>query len=213
MIDDSDVMTLTIDRTNAADRVRHRLQRHLPLRPTAPAKWTKVRGIPSSSRRTRAFAQSPDNQNLLFAGTIEGLWMSEDGGTTWRLATQKDLVVNSVVALPGGIVLLGTDGAGVVRSADGGPTWVASNAGFSERFVSRMVFDRVGRRVLAGIWGDRRHGGVFAARDAARAVDALRHRARGPRGALPRPASAARCSPAPTTASSSPRVRPAPGRA
>ena len=26
-----------------------------------------------------------------------------------------------------------------------------------------MIFDRVGQRVLAGIWGDRHHGGVFAA--------------------------------------------------
>jgi photosystem II stability/assembly factor-like uncharacterized protein len=51
----------------------------------------------------------------------------------------------------------------VVRSADGGRSWVASNTGFSERFVSHMLFDRVGRRVLAGIWGDRAHGGVFAA--------------------------------------------------
>ena len=50
-----------------------------------------------------------------------------------------------------------------MRSIDGGRSWVASNAGFSERFVSRMVFDRVGQRVLAGIWGDRHHGGVFAA--------------------------------------------------
>jgi photosystem II stability/assembly factor-like uncharacterized protein len=89
--------------------------------------------------------------------------MSEDGGTTWRLATQKELVVNSIVTLPGGLVLLGTDGAGVVRSNDGGRSWVASNSGFSERFVSRMVFDRVGQKVLAGIWGDRLHGGVFAA--------------------------------------------------
>ncbi|PYQ52548.1 MAG: hypothetical protein DMF78_11065, partial [Acidobacteria bacterium] len=124
---------------------------------------TKIRGIPSSSRRTRAFAQSPDDQNRLYAGTTEGLWSSEDGSATWRLITQKDLVINSVLALPGGIVLLGTEGAGVVRSIDGGQTWLASNEGFSERFVSKVVFDHANRRVLAGIWGDRRHGGVFAA--------------------------------------------------
>jgi photosystem II stability/assembly factor-like uncharacterized protein len=162
MIDDSDVMTLTVDRTNTQN-VFATACSGIYRSTDGAARWSKVRGIPSSSRRTRAFAQSPDNQNLLFAGTVEGLWMSEDAGMTWRLATQKELVINSIVALPGGLVLLGTDGAGVVRSIDGGRSWVASNAGFSERFVSRMVFDRVGQKVLAGIWGDRLHGGVFAA--------------------------------------------------
>lgn len=162
MIDDSDVMTLTVDRWNTQN-VFATACSGIYRSTDGAAKWAKARGIPSSSRRTRAFAQSPDNQGLLFAGTVEGLWMSEDGGLTWRLATQKELVVNTIAALPGGIVLLGTDGAGVIRSIDGGRTWVASNAGFSERFVSRMLFDRVGQRVLAGIWGDRHHGGVFAA--------------------------------------------------
>src|SRR5688572_16541624 len=165
MIDDSDVMTLTIDRWNTKN-VFATACSGIYRSTDGAARWTKVRGIPSSSRRTRAFAQSPDNQSLLFAGTVEGLWMSEDGGATWRLGTQKELVINSIVSLPGGIVLLGTDGAGVVRSIDGGRSWVASNAGFSERFVSRMIFDRVGRRVLAGIVADRRHGGVFAASSA-----------------------------------------------
>jgi len=165
MIDDSDVMTLTVDRWNTQN-VFATACSGIYRSTDAAARWTKVRGIPSSSRRTRAFAQSPDNQSLVFAGTVEGLWMSEDAGITWRLGTQKELVINSIVTLPGGIVLLGTDGAGVVRSIDGGRSWVASNAGFSERFVSRMLFDRVGRRVLAGIWGDRRHGGVFAASSA-----------------------------------------------
>jgi photosystem II stability/assembly factor-like uncharacterized protein len=162
MIDDSDVMTLTVDRWNTQN-VFATACSGIYRSTDAASRWTKVRGIPSTSRRTRAFAQSPDNQGLVFAGTVEGLWMSEDAGITWRLGTQKELVINSIVTLPGGIVLLGTDGAGVVRSIDGGRSWAASNAGFSERFVSRMLFDRVGQRVLAGIWGDRHHGGVFAA--------------------------------------------------
>ena len=89
--------------------------------------------------------------------------MSSDASVTWRQVTQKDLVVNALVALPGGTILLGTDGAGVVRSTDSGKTWLTSNQGFSERFVSRTVFDPVQRRVVASVWGDRRHGGVFFA--------------------------------------------------
>jgi photosystem II stability/assembly factor-like uncharacterized protein len=161
MIADSDVMTLTID----------------PRRPTVvyatacsgiyrsldgAARWTKVKGIPASSRRTRAFAQDPARPQALYAGTTEGVWASSDGGGSWSRLTSKDLVVNALVVLPGGRILLGCDGAGVLRSDDLGRTWAASNAGFSERFVSRVVFDAAGR-MLVGVLGDRRHGGVLAA--------------------------------------------------
>jgi photosystem II stability/assembly factor-like uncharacterized protein len=162
MIDDSDVMTLTVDRSNPRT-VFATACSGIYRSADAAQKWSRIRGIPSSSRRTRAFAQSPDDINRLYAGTTEGVWMSEDGAGTWRLVTRDDLVVNAVLALPGGIVLLGTDGAGVVRSDDAAATWAASNQGFSERFVSRMVFAPTGQRVLASVWGDRRHGGVFSA--------------------------------------------------
>jgi photosystem II stability/assembly factor-like uncharacterized protein len=161
IIDDSDIMTLTLDRRSP--RLLYATACSGIYRSSdAAGRWAKVRGIPSSSRRTRAFAQSPDDPNVLYAGTTEGLWISRDGGTTWTLATGKDVVVNAVVALPGGTVLLGCDGLGVLRS-DGGQGWLASNRGFSERFVSRLAFDGVRKRVLAGIWGDRKHGGVFFA--------------------------------------------------
>lgn len=162
MIDDSDVMTLTVDRWNP-QTVFATACSGIYRSADAAQKWSRIRGIPSSSRRTRAFAQSPDDMNRLYAGTIQGVWMSEDGAASWRLVTRDDLVVNAILALPGGVVLLGTDGAGVVRSDDAAETWIASNQGFSERFVSQMVFDPRGGRLLASVWGDRRHGGVFTA--------------------------------------------------
>jgi len=162
MIDDSDVFTMTVDRWNAR-KVYATACSGIYRSADGAAKWTRIRGIPASSRRTRSFAQSPDNQDVFYAGTTEGLWISEDGTATWRQATPKSVVVNAVLALPGGLLLLGSNGAGVLRSIDGGRSWITSNQGFSERFVSRIVFDPAGGRVLAGIWGDRNHGGVFAA--------------------------------------------------
>jgi photosystem II stability/assembly factor-like uncharacterized protein len=161
-VTDSDVMTLTVDR-RSRERLYATACTGIYRSQDAAARWTKIKGIPNSSRRTRAFAQDPDHPDTLYAGTTEGLWVSEDCTNTWRLVTPSNLIVNSVLALPGGSVLLGTDGAGVVRSSDYGQTWVASNDGFSERFVSRIVFERPRRRVLAGVMGDRTHGGVFVA--------------------------------------------------
>jgi photosystem II stability/assembly factor-like uncharacterized protein len=162
LIDDSDIMTLTLDRRSSR-MVYATACSGIYRSSDGAGRWAKVRGIPSSSRRTRSFAQSPDDPDVLYAGTTEGLWVSRDGGTNWALATRKDVVVNAVVALPGGLVLLGNDGIGVLRSTGEGQPWQASNRGFSERFVSRLAFDRSRQRVLAGVWGDRKHGGVFVA--------------------------------------------------
>lgn len=157
MLDDSDVMTLTVDRwdprtiyATACSGIYRSVD--------GVTRWEKLMGIPYSSRRTRAFSQSGNDADLLLAGTTEGLWMSEDRGGTWRLVTSRELVVNALLVQPGGTILLGTEGAGVLRSPDRGRTWFASNTGFSERFVARLLFDRAGRRLFVAVWG---HGGVF----------------------------------------------------
>ncbi len=72
-------------------------------------------------------------------------------------------MVNAILVQADGTLLVGSEGAGVLRSSDGGLSWASSNEGFSERFVSRIIFDPVRGRVLAGILGDRQHGGVLSA--------------------------------------------------
>ncbi len=162
MIDDSDVMTLTVDR-RGRDVVYATACSGIYRSGGQDRRWSKLRGIPGSSRRTRAFAQDPERPQVLYAGTTEGLWASQDDGASWRLLTPRSLVVNAIVPLPGGELLLGADGAGVLRSDDGGDLWRASNEGFSDRFVSRVLFDAARGRLLVGIRGDRLHGGVRVA--------------------------------------------------
>ena len=160
MIEDSDVMTLNVDPRHA-ETVYATACTGI-YRSTAGAKeWTKLYGIPYSSRRTRAFAQG-DEGKLLLAGTTEGLWLSEDEGGAWRRVTNKDLVVNALLFQPDGSILVGSENAGVLRSGDRGRTWTASNDGFSEWFVSSILFDAARERVLIGVRGDPRYGGVFA---------------------------------------------------
>ena len=162
MIDDSDVMTLGVDR-RSRDTLYATACSGIYRSRDAGARWAKLRGIPGSSRRTRAFAQDPERPQALYAGTTEGLWASDDDGASWRLLTTRALVVNAIVPLPGGTLLLGADGAGVLRSDDGGASWQASNEGFSDRFVSRVLFDHARGRLFVGIRGDRQHGGVVVA--------------------------------------------------
>ena len=162
MIEDSDVFTLTLDRRNP-DRVLATACSGIYRTPDGAGLWSRVQGMPFGSRRARAFAQDVDHPDTFYAGTTQGFWVSNDDTAGWRPTTALDVVVNAVVSLPGGSVLAGTEGAGVFLSRDSGRTWVSSNAGFSERFVSRLAFDAASGRVLASVWGDRVHGGVFTA--------------------------------------------------
>src|SRR5262245_36103972 len=137
MIDDSDVFTITLDRRTPRT-VYASACTGIYRSKDGALRWAKVRGIPTSSRRTRSFAQDKRRHETLYAGTTEGLWISEDDTATWRLATSKQLVVNSVVQTRDAI-LLGCDAAGVLRSHDGGRSFTASNEGFTEQLVSRLL--------------------------------------------------------------------------
>jgi photosystem II stability/assembly factor-like uncharacterized protein len=159
MIDDSDVMTLTLV-PGKPETVYATACTGIYRSRDAGGTWTKLLGIPFSSRRTRAFALGHRDRNVLLAGTTQGLWISEDRGETWRRSTKKQ-VINAVISQPDGTILLGTEEDGVLRSKDAGKTWVTSNTGFSERLVSKLLFDRRGGRVFLATWGTR--GGVYAA--------------------------------------------------
>ena len=162
MIDDSHVMTLTVDHRNP-QTVYATACTGIYRSTDGAMEWTKLTGIPYSSRRTRAFYQGGGDGSLLIAGTTEGLWISEDRGGSWRLATPRELVINSLLVQPGGAIVLGTEEAGVLRSSDRGQTWIASNTGFSERFISDLLFDTRAHRLLVAVAGDPRYGGVFVA--------------------------------------------------
>ncbi|HVQ31844.1 MAG TPA: hypothetical protein VMV21_19765, partial [Vicinamibacteria bacterium] len=162
MIEDSDVMTLNLDQRDP-DLVFATACSGIYRSQNGGGLWSRIRGIPSSSRRTRAFAQDRERPERLYAGTTEGLWVSDDSSATWQLFTKKELVVNAVLPLAGGVVLVGSDGAGVLKSTDRGKTFTASNDGFSARFVSQVVVDSDSGRLYAGIRHDRQHGGVFTA--------------------------------------------------
>lgn len=167
LIDDSDVFSIIIDNKNP-DTVLASACSGIYRSETAGELFSKIRGIPSSARRTRVLMQDPVNSTVIYAGTTEGLWKSMDNGRTYSRVTPGNVIVNDVMIDPRNPqrVLIATDRRGVLASDDGMRTFRASNAGFSHRQVSSIVVDRNDpSTVYAGVVNDKDFGGVFASKN------------------------------------------------
>jgi hypothetical protein len=110
MINDSDVMTLTLDRREPTTVFATACTGIWRSR-NAGVSWTKVLGIPSVSRRTRAFAQDVNRPDTFYAGTTDGVYVSDDDAKTFARTTTPGLVV-ALISLGGGRVLAGCRGRG-----------------------------------------------------------------------------------------------------
>jgi photosystem II stability/assembly factor-like uncharacterized protein len=112
--------------------------------------------------------QDPEDREVVYAGTTEGLYKTVNGGRNFRRMTEADVVVNDVYVDPRDSkhVLLATDRGGVLASQDAGETFTGSNAGVSERKVSALLVDRDdSSRMYAGVVNDKNFGGVFKSTD------------------------------------------------
>jgi photosystem II stability/assembly factor-like uncharacterized protein len=148
MIDDSDVMSILVDRTRPR-RIFASACSGIYLSEDSGALWRKIQGIPYSARRTQAILQDPDRAGTVYAATTEGLWVTANGGSNWKRLTPGDWVINSVALLPGRL-LIGTEKLGVLESEDGGAHYRAMNDGFFHRQIVALALDRQQQgRVLA----------------------------------------------------------------
>jgi photosystem II stability/assembly factor-like uncharacterized protein len=148
MIDDSDVMSILVDRTQPR-RIFASACSGIYLSEDGAGLWRKIQGIPYSARRTQAILQDPDHAATVYAATTEGLWVTANGGSSWRRLTPGDWVINSVALLPGRL-LIGTEKLGVLVSEDGGAHYRAVNNGFFHRQIVALALDRRQQgRVLA----------------------------------------------------------------
>ena len=142
MIDDSDVMSLLVDRDNP-QRIYASACSGIYRSEDGAAQWRKIQGIPYTARRTYAIAQDPKLPAHVYAATSEGLWKTADAGRTWLRATPDSWVVNTVVVAEGasGRVLIGTEELGVLASDDGGDHFHDANAGFNHRQLLALGID------------------------------------------------------------------------
>ena len=146
MIDDSDVMSLRVDSTNPS-RIYLSACSGIYRSDDRGGSWMKLQGIPYGSRRTQAIVQDRDNPNTLYAATTQGLWLTRDAGENWKRTTPADWVISSVLVLSVAagskrkVVLLGTEGQGILVSEDDGETFSVSNAGFRHVVGRQLASD------------------------------------------------------------------------
>jgi photosystem II stability/assembly factor-like uncharacterized protein len=169
MIDDSDIFAIHIDEANP-ETILMSACSGIYRATDDSLQWTKIQGIPYTSRRTHVIYQHPTRSDVIFAGTTEGLWLSTNHGKpdSWVRVTSIRLVINAVAIHPDrpDRVFLGTEDHGVLVSNDGGETYDRSNAGFINRQVRTVLADRkVPGRVYAGIIFDGSNSGLFISED------------------------------------------------
>lgn len=94
----------------------------------APARMTELRGV-------QAISVAPGD--VLYAGVQQEdplrheIYQSEDGGRTWSLVAAGLPSRVTALAAPGadGPLYVGTESMGVLKSVDGGETWIGVNEG------------------------------------------------------------------------------------
>lgn len=98
-----------------------------------------------------AFAASTEaGRYYAFAGGY-GLYVSADGGTSWTLRSDSAPPgTHSIIELPDGTLVVGATDAGILRSEDGGRTWVSSRAGIDSGVIFSVKGHPSGARLYAG---------------------------------------------------------------
>ncbi|GAB5561424.1 MAG: hypothetical protein SynsKO_30710 [Synoicihabitans sp.] len=102
-----------------------------------------------------AVAFDPRDQATIYTTSLNGIWVSYDGGATWKMTNSWDMTEGRDVAVdpqsPDTVYLALPDGVAV--STDRGQTWERRESGLPDRgkYTQSIATDRVVRdRVIAG---------------------------------------------------------------
>jgi parallel beta-helix repeat protein len=140
-------------------------------RVTAPS---AVPAAPEQARTVWRPVASPDRAQVsalassggtLFAGTMAGLFASEDLGTSWQLRGPASHSVGRLLPTAEGALLAGTYRQGILRSNDGGRTW--STVGFERNIYIVGLVQESDGPIYAAVLGavEDEPTGVFRSSD------------------------------------------------
>ena len=166
MIDDSDVFSIRIDR-RSPEHVYASACSGIYGSTSGGAQWTKLQGIPSTNRRTHVIAQDPKHASTLYAATTLGLWKSTTSGAAWRKTSMGDSI-NALVLDPAGTMYVAVDQRGILKSTDGGESFVEINQGYMNRTITtmQMAGGRGSAMLYVSTVYDGPSGGLFRSEDA-----------------------------------------------
>jgi photosystem II stability/assembly factor-like uncharacterized protein len=130
--------------------------------------WTRYRdGF--NNRRIHDIEVDACNRDTVYAGSVAGLYRSEDRGKSWYVVSDEGLVVNSIVVHPQrpGRIILGVEGDGVYVSNDNAKTFTRSSDGLRNLHISTVAADpRVPNRVYAAVMNGGGASGIYQSDDA-----------------------------------------------
>jgi len=87
-------------------------------------------------------------EGIVFVGAADGIAYSTDSGETWTAgAINTTVQISQILLSPGfsrdGLGFAATTGHGVLRTTDGGVSWVFKNIGLSNREVTSMALSSI----------------------------------------------------------------------
>ena len=137
MIDDSDVFSIQVDPLKPS-RVFASACSGVYGSVNAAERWNKL-ALPGGAFRTYFVAIDPKNDQVVFAGTTQGLMKSGDGGHAWRSVSTE--AVKSVAFDPfvPGRVFFASTTAGLLVSTDSGNSLHEINYGFTNRNFTTLT--------------------------------------------------------------------------
>ena len=113
-----------------------------------------------AERRTPSFAVLPDGR--LLAGTVDGLFTSDDAGATWKRRTDGGIAVLDI-AVGERRAVLATEGSGVWISDDGADSFRRSARGMTNVRVAALA--RAGHEILVAVNHAGPASGVYSSLD------------------------------------------------
>ncbi|HXO27583.1 MAG TPA: hypothetical protein VOA80_09590 [Thermoanaerobaculia bacterium] len=130
--------------------------------------WVRFKDF--EERRTLSFAVAPDGR--LLAGTVSGVFVSADGGKSWRRLSDPALSVTAIALHPArpDRILVGTEGSGIWISTNGGADFFRSSRGMTATRVGALAL--AGEDVLVAVNHAGPLSGVYVSRDRGRTFTA-----------------------------------------
>jgi len=121
--------------------------------------WTDVsQGIDENYNYVYNLIFDSNSPNIVYAGSIKGIYKSVDGGTSWNnLNTEVRNVYGLAINPYASVIYAAGYGYGIYSSSNGGNNWSAMNDGLTTFEIDCLVLDSQNQLLFAGT----RSAGVF----------------------------------------------------